>query len=56
MSIKRVFCVGAALAVLGAGAQTLPAPPASPAPVTNYKYDANGKVSNEVSVSEHLLG
>lgn len=35
----------AALACLDAGAQTLPPPPVSPAPVTRYEYDPQGQLT-----------
>jgi RHS repeat-associated protein len=38
----------ATLLSFGAGAQTLPAPPVSPAPVINYEYDANGNATKVV--------
>lgn len=38
-----------ALLALNAVAQTLPAPPVSPAPVVNYEYDANGNLTKTIA-------
>ena len=40
--MKTTAAALAALCVLGAQAQSLPAPPTSPVPVTNYEYDPQG--------------
>jgi RHS repeat-associated protein len=46
--MKVHLLTAAALASLGAQAQTLPPPPVSPAPVATYEYDANGNATRVI--------
>ena len=49
---QRALVRGLALLLVSAGlqaaAQTLPSPPVSPAPVTNYEYDAQGNPTKTI--------
>ncbi|MFT3663494.1 RHS repeat domain-containing protein [Piscinibacter sp.] len=48
MNTVRIAVALAAGWALGVHAQTPPAPPVSPAPVTNYEYDANGNPTKTI--------
>ena len=48
MMKRHLACLVGPWLALGAQAQSLPAPPVSPAPVVNYEYDANGNPTKTI--------
>lgn len=48
MKLTHLYGLVAAGVVLHANGQSLPAPPTSPLPVTNYEYDANGNPTKTI--------